>query len=109
MTHARYLIAAIFILAMTAATHAQNPPNPVLGAEYGVEPQIAMRAAVVSATTSRTPASRVPLGAMTPTERRAAIDAYWGDGAPTADKLAIFDAFWNYVDRKFAAFQGIDV
>jgi hypothetical protein len=108
MTHARYWLTTICILAMTAAPYAQNPPNPLLGAEYGVEPQIAMRAAVVSAS-SGTPAWPVPLGAMTPAGRRAAIDAYWGEGAPTADKLAIFDTFWNYVDRKFAAFQGIDV
>jgi hypothetical protein len=109
MTHARYSLTAIAILAMTAAPRAQNPPNPLLGAEYGVEPQIALRAAVVSAFAARTPASPVPFGAMTPAERRAAIDAYWGEGTPTADKLAIFDTFWNYVDRKFAAFQGIDV
>jgi hypothetical protein len=46
---------------------------------------------------------------MTPAERRAAIDAVWGDGAPTAEKLAAFDTFWGYVDAKFAAFHHLDV
>jgi hypothetical protein len=51
----------------------------------------------------------VRIGAMTPAERRAAIDAVWGDGAPTAEKLKAFDTFWQYVDAKFAAFQHLDV
>jgi len=42
-------------------------------------------------------------------EWRAAIDAAWGPGLPTARKLEIFDAFWNTIDQRFAAFQGIDV
>ena len=37
------------------------------------------------------------------------IDAYWGEGAPTAEKLAIFDKFWSYADAHYAAFQGIHV
>jgi len=49
-----------------------------------------------------------PIGAMTPPERRAAVDALWGPGLPTAEKLAIFDKFWNAVDTQFAAFQGIE-
>jgi len=46
---------------------------------------------------------------MTPEERRAAIDAYWGEGPSTEVKLAAFDKFWRYADAKFAAFQGMDV
>jgi hypothetical protein len=46
---------------------------------------------------------------MTPGERRAAVDAFWGDGPSTEVKLQIFDEFWKYVDEKFAGFQGIDV
>lgn len=48
-------------------------------------------------------------GLMSPQDRRQAIDAYWGPGPSTAEKLQIFDKFWEYVDQKFAAFQGIDV
>jgi hypothetical protein len=47
--------------------------------------------------------------AMTAAERRAAVDAVWGPGFTPAVSLEIFDRFWNYVDVKFAAFQGIDV
>ncbi|MGD8413478.1 MAG: hypothetical protein PVF33_04560, partial [Candidatus Latescibacterota bacterium] len=32
----------------------------------------------------------------------AAIDSAWGPGLPTADKLDIFDTFWNTIDQKFA-------
>ena len=48
-------------------------------------------------------------GQMSRAERRAAIDAQWGPGLSTAEKLQIFDTFWQYVDERFAAFQGIDV
>jgi hypothetical protein len=51
----------------------------------------------------------VQFAAMTPAERRAAVDAVWGRGLPTAVKLEIFDTFWNYVDARFAGFQGIEV
>ncbi len=40
---------------------------------------------------------------------RAAIDTAWGTGLPTADKLNIFNAFWNTVDQDFACFQDLDV
>jgi hypothetical protein len=55
------------------------------------------------------PRRSTPFGLMSPQDRRQAIDAYWGPGAPTEEKLRIFDEFWQYVDVKFAAFQGIDV
>ena len=35
----------------------------------------------------------------------AAIDATWGAGLPTADKLNIFDTFWDAIDQEFACFQ----
>jgi hypothetical protein len=44
-----------------------------------------------------------------PTARRTAIDGFWGEGLPTAQKLKLFDRFWSDVDRHFAAFQGIYV
>ena len=48
-------------------------------------------------------------GQMSPADRRAAIDQVWGPGLPTAEKLRIFDTLWQYVDERFAAFQGVDV
>src|SRR5262245_20225778 len=49
------------------------------------------------------------LGEMSPQERRQAVDLVWGPGLPTAEKLRIFDTFWQYVDERFAAFQGVTV
>jgi hypothetical protein len=46
---------------------------------------------------------------MSPQQRAAAVDAFWGAGPPTAEKLRIFDKFWRYADEHYAAFQGIDV
>ena len=46
---------------------------------------------------------------MSRSELDALIDAYWGEGVPTAEKLAIFDKFWSYADAHYAAFQGIRV
>jgi hypothetical protein len=40
---------------------------------------------------------------------RSVVDARWGEGLPTEQKLAIFDAFWTAIDHQFAAFQGLDV
>ena len=41
-------------------------------------------------------------------DRRQAIDAAWGAGLPTDEKLRIFDTFWLNVDSHFAAWQGIE-
>ncbi|MCB0291883.1 MAG: T9SS type A sorting domain-containing protein, partial [Calditrichaeota bacterium] len=40
---------------------------------------------------------------------RAVIDSTWGMGRPTAEKLALFDFFWNEVDQKYAGFVNLDV
>lgn len=39
----------------------------------------------------------------------AAIDAQWGSGESTTEKLRIFDLFWDTIDRSFACFNGVDV
>jgi hypothetical protein len=39
----------------------------------------------------------------------AVIDSAWGTGLSTADKLNIFDTFWNTIDQEFACFQDLDV
>jgi len=39
----------------------------------------------------------------------AIIDSTWGPGLPTADKLAIFDAYWDAVDEQYACFQNLTV
>jgi hypothetical protein len=72
----------------------------------GVADRIAHRLSMAHRPTAR-PGQR--LGAMTPGERRAAVDAVWGAGFSPETSLEIFDRFWTYVDEKFAAFQGITV
>lgn len=39
----------------------------------------------------------------------AAIDAQWGSGEDTIEKLRIFDLFWDTIDRSFACFNGVEV
>jgi len=34
----------------------------------------------------------------------ASVDAYWGNGLPTANKLSIFDTFWHEVDSSYPCF-----
>jgi hypothetical protein len=43
------------------------------------------------------------------TDWQAVIDATWGEGLPTADKLVIFDNFWNTIDQKFACFHNHNI
>ena len=37
------------------------------------------------------------------------IDQTWGTGLPTAEKLAIFDRAWNFIDRGYGAFVNLEV
>lgn len=48
-------------------------------------------------------------GHYTITDWRDAIDSTWGPGLPKAQKLNIFDTYWNRVDVAHAAFNGIEV
>ena len=47
-------------------------------------------------------------GHYTITDWDEAIDDTWGWGLPKAEKLQIFDNFWNTIDADFACFNGID-
>lgn len=47
------------------------------------------------------------IGKHTVDEWRYIIDTTWGPGQPTAEKLQIFDAFWNAIDQRYAGFNGI--
>src|SRR5262249_39306669 len=77
--------------------------------EFGAAAQATLRSQAIAAYTAQRPSPLPRLGSMTPSERRAAVDAFWGGGLSTADKLKIFDTFWDYADRKFAAFQNLVV
>ena len=97
------VIAAGFLLAPDA--HAQEP---MAGVDHALGVRLSGRMTVATAAPVPRQRDGRTIGAMTPAERRAAIDAAWGPGLPTEEKLAIFDRFWNAVDTQFAAFQGID-
>jgi hypothetical protein len=42
-------------------------------------------------------------------EWQAIIDTTWGEGLPTADKLAIFDLIWNSIDDDYACFHNLNI
>lgn len=79
-------------------------PELELGHRARIDDRLTVAAAAAAA---RRAAATAALD--TPEARRQAVDALWGDGEPTAVKLAMFDQLWQYVDAKYAAFQGIDV
>jgi hypothetical protein len=80
--------------------------DSIFDGDLGLGERVRGRLTMAAAPVPRRDAPR--LGAMTPADRRAAVDAVWGPGLPTAEKLEIFDKFWNAVHTQFAAFQGID-
>ncbi|MFI5119351.1 MAG: S41 family peptidase [Thermoanaerobaculia bacterium] len=85
-----------------SAVAQQDPLAPQVGHEQILK----ARAALAGRPVPRSPEAP---GLTSPQDRRQAVDAYWGEGLSTADKLVLFDKFWQYADGKFAAFQGIDV
>lgn len=93
-------------IVMVRSVAAQNLADTL---QYGTQRQADLRSQAVSTNSPHLPSNVPRIGSMTPAERRAAIDAYWGDGLSTAEKLKIFDTYWDYADRKFAAFQNLVV
>src|SRR4029079_16839839 len=92
-----------------ALVMAASAPDRLLNADLSLDRQMYGRLAGAAAPAPRAPGSSRPIGSMSPAERREAIDAYWGEGPSTAEKLQVFDRFWEYVAAKFAAFHNIDV
>jgi hypothetical protein len=45
----------------------------------------------------------------TPDDWRAIIDATWGDGLPTPQKLLLFDRWWNEINQAYGAFHNVDL
>ena len=87
------LYAAVFTIAvagLSALPNSAAAPDPILNADLGLDRQVLAR--IAAASSKRSPVRRGrAIGAMSPEERRAAVDAYWGDGPSTAEKLRIFD------------------
>jgi len=93
-------------IVLVGSVAAQSPPDTL---QYGAQRQADLRSQAINAHPPQMPSDSPRIGSMTPSERRAAIDAYWGDGLSTAEKLKIFDTYWDYADRKFAAYQNLVV
>ena len=99
------IVPVIGLLLATGASGSDHFPN----VDLGVDRQVSARLGAAAARATHTTDSSRRIGSMNPAERRAAIDAYWGEGPSTEEKLRIFDKLWEYVDTKFAAFQNIHV
>ena len=78
-------------------------------AEFGAQQLLELRSQADASQTPLSDSGMPHFGSMAPAQRRAAVDAYWGSGAPTAEKLRIYDTYWEYADAKYAAFQNLAV
>jgi len=65
--------------------------------------------AILSYLASQPSLAQKKAGDYTIQEWHAKIDTAWGAGRSTAEKLQIFDIFWNSVDQKFGAFHNLDI
>ena len=106
---ARPLALSTIVVSISVLIGGATPRSELLDADLGFGQRMFGRMAVAASATKRSSSPATAVGAMTPAERRVAIDAHWGEGSSTAEKLQMFDRFWEYVDRKFAAFQNLDV
>jgi hypothetical protein len=98
------LACLVFAAALFQGVIAQS--TGLLDVDTGMPATVAARMALVS---GELPQPGAYQRAMTAAERRAAVDAVWGPGFGPEVSLQIFDRFWNHVDVKFAAFQGLNV
>jgi hypothetical protein len=90
------------LLFITEASSQAQPKEPELGKRVEAERRLSLA-------TSLRRKSLAHIGGMSAEDRRQAVDTYWGEGPSTEVKLQVFDQFWQYVDEKYAAFQGIHV
>jgi C-terminal processing protease CtpA/Prc len=97
------------LLAAAVAVSARAPALPGAAGAADFGPQLVARAQAQQRLASGRADVGVPVGSLSPAERKQVVDAYWGPGVPIADKLRIFDTFWTYADQHYAAFQGIQV
>jgi hypothetical protein len=104
MIAAALTVAALFILLAEDV----SVRGVLLSAQLGNERLVRTRVALATGLARHhTSPGRAPLASGT--QRRQAVDAFWGEGPSTEEKLAIFDKFWQYTDEKYATFHGIDV
>lgn len=103
------ILVTLSALALVALAAGARPAahREALAASSSLEPQVTARATLLARPTA-TSRRAVELGSLSGKDLRAAVDAYWGPGAPTAEKLQVFDTFWAYADAHYAAFQRLD-
>ena len=79
--------------------------------QTGHQPQAsastAERSTVRAASTPISPHTKI--GNRTVEEWRQLVDETWGPGEPTAEKVGIFDAAWDNLDREYGAYMNLDV
>ena len=102
------VLGLLAVAALPVVAEGTTQPD-MLSFNLGFDPIVQARISVLHAPARRTTRSLPSIATMTPAERRAAIDAFWGPGRSAAEELKIFDTFWQYVDTKSAAFQNLDV
>lgn len=104
------LLAGLLAISLIGLAPAPNDASQQdLRASSAIGPQVDARGQLLGESSLARAHGPTAFGSMSPAERAAAVDAYWGEGLPTAEKLRLFDKFWEYADAHYAAFQGIDV
>jgi hypothetical protein len=95
------ILVALLLAGGLRATQVGNPVPPVTPSACLDEP----------ATGTSPPPHWIPKqpGHYSLTDWRRVIDSTWGPGLPVSEKLAIFDTFWNTMDRQYACFNNITV
>ncbi len=88
----------VALLLLVAPAMAQQRPTEPLPSEPAFSEAFSWEA-----TYGKSPA------AFTQDDWRAVIDATWGAGLPTTQKLALFDQWWDLVDRHYAGFFNMDL
>jgi hypothetical protein len=82
--YARLFAVSTTVVAISVLTGGATRRSELMNADLGCGQPMFGRMAI-AASTKRSPSPSAAVGAMTPAERRAAIDAYWGAGSPTAE------------------------
>lgn len=99
-----------FVLTFFAAALFSGAVLPAMSQQLTVgHLQLMRQRAELAADSQPQKKAQIKSASMSAGERRALIDAFWGAGEPTEEKLRKFDIFWNYVEAKYAAFQGVEV
>ena len=90
----RLLVVGLLAMALVGlAPAASQPTQRSFQASSALGPQVDARGQFGTASSSARVHGATAVGSMSPADRAAAVDAYWGEGLPTAEKLRLFDKF----------------